>query len=364
MFDNHQRIRNTTTVLIIFLFVLTLLFTAGCSDVGHKPLTFKMWLLKIDADGNEQWTTTIDGDPNGRGEGMIQTRDGGYAIAGTGTGPIPRIVTLDADGEAISDMTIGSPPDYGNSLVEAPGGGYAITRRSAGLTRVNESGTVLWSTPLGEESDPLLWEVDKGWRVVRAPDGGYAVAGNNRSVRLDEDGAIVWETTFAPDQSASTIIAVPTGGFVTGGTCDAGVWVTQLNAEGDSVWNRTFSTESPARLYIVRLSPDGTYDLIYETTRQTKRNEPAGKRVTEITEVSLSADGELIGERPVQVTQSIIATDDGGYVYASTSHIVRLDNEGTTMWDASLDIGDDIKVGPIIQTADGGFAISGELLDF
>ena len=86
--------------------------------------------------------------------------------------------------------------------------------------------------------------------------------------------------------------------------------------------------------------------------------------VTEITEVSLSADGELIGERPMQVTRSIVATDDGGYAYASTSRIVRLDNEGRVMWDASYDIGDEVMVGSIIQTADGGFAITGELLDF
>lgn len=359
MFDNRLKIRSTVAVLIIFIFLLTLLFTAGCSDKGHKDLTFDIWVLKIDADGNEQWTATINGDPNGRGAQMIQTLDGSYAIAGTGSGPIPRIVTIDAKGETMSHMTIGTSPDYGESLVEVPGGGYVLAQHSGVLTQVSESGTVLWSTTMGRERDN--WPI---WTVVRTPDGGYTVAGNNRSVRLDENGTILWEKTFVPDRRASTIIALPVGGFVTGGTCDVGIWVSMLDAEGDSVWDRTFSIESPASLYIVRLSPDGTYDLIYGISRQPKGNEPAGKMVTEITEVSLSADGELIGERPMQVTRSIVATDDGGYAYASTSRIVRLDNEGRVMWDASYDIGDEVMVGSIIQTADGGFAITGELLDF
>ncbi len=216
--------------------------------------------------------------------------------------------------------------------------------------------------------------------LVRAPDGGYAVAGNNRSVRLDEDGTIVWETAFAPDRSASTIITASTGGFVTGGTCDAGAWVAQLNAEGDSVWNRTFPTELPTSLYIVRLSPAGTYDLIYGTTQEVEVNREY-RWITETNEVSLSADGEEIGERLVQVSRFIVATEDGGYTYAGYSNpqynelhesghrgsslqIVRLNNDGAVTWDKSFNIGNDRYVVSIIQTADGGFAIFGNSIYF
>ena len=109
-------------MLIIFLFVVTLLCTAGCSDVGHKPLTFDIWVLKIDADGNQQWTTTIGGDPNGMGTEMIQTHDGGYAYCGYshpqhndrqshGRPKAPlRVVRLDKVGEVVWDATF----DIGN----------------------------------------------------------------------------------------------------------------------------------------------------------------------------------------------------------------------------------------------------------
>jgi hypothetical protein len=321
--------------ILIALLVFTALFTAGCSDVGHKPLTFTIWVLKIDADGNEQWTATIDGDPNGQGNDMIQTMDGGYAIVGSGTGParppgtmttadgghvvvggnygLIRIVTLGAGGEAGLDLKTTTSPDTGHTLVEAPGGGYVVTTRLGYLKRIDETGTVLWSTDLGEESDEWAWQ------VVGAPDGGYAAAGENRSVRLDDEGTVLWETAFAPDRSAGTIIAAPAGGFVTGGTCDGGVWVARLDADGNPVWDRTVST--------------------------------------------------------------ITATDDGGYAYcgyANPQHndlrpleypgsplrVVRLDSAGEVVWDTTFKIGEHRPVTSIIQTADGGFALFGADLDF
>ncbi|WP_062399982.1 hypothetical protein [Methanogenium cariaci] len=192
---------------------------------------------------------------------------------------------------------------------------------------------------------------------------------------------ILWETAFAPDKNARTIIAAPTGGFVTGGTCSEGAWVTMLDAEGDRVWNRTFPSEFLTRLYTVRLSPAGTYDIIYATEQVITRG-PEYSFVTETTEVSLSAKGELIAERPVQASPFIVATEDGGYAYAGYSNpkynqlhesghrgtpplqVVRLDNDGEVTWDQSFNIGNDRYVTSIIQTADGGFAIFGNSIYF
>ena len=396
---NHlsPSMKTAAYTIIIVLLASTLLFTAGCSDVGHKPLTFTIWVLKIDADGNEQWTATIDGDPNGQGNDMIQTVDGGYAIVGSGTGParppgtmttadgghvvvggnygLIRIVTLGAGGEAGLDLKTATSPDSGHTLVEAPGGGYVVTTRLGCLKRIDESGTVLWSTNLGDERDEWAWQ------VVRAPDGGYAAAGTNRSVRLDDEGTILWETAYAPDRSASTIITAPAGGFVTAGTCDGGVWVSRLDADGDEVWDRTISTDLPARLYLVRLSPDGTYDLIYGTTQEIEVNYREYEWITETTEVSLAADGDVTGERPVEVSTTITATDDGGYVYCgyanpqysdlrshhypgSPLRVVRLGSAGEVVWDTTFKIGEHRDVTSIIQTADGGFALFGPYLDF
>lgn len=394
----HRGRRNVKAIILILCFALFMLFTAGCSDIatnGHTNITTASWILKTDANGKLEWTTTID-NPDLFLAAIIQVHDGGYAIAGTrgpgssgsvvtsgstiyattgpATGPTPCIVTLDAEGEIISEMTIGASPDSGNSLVEAPGGGFVLARNSGVLTRVSENGTVLWSTTVGAES-----EQSPGWTVVRAPGGGYVVAGNNRSVRLDEEGTIVWERAFAPDHTISTIITTPTGDFVTAGTCDAGVWTAQLDPEGNDVWNRTLTADARAGIHTVRLSMDGTYDLIYGITPYMTGSGPADERwVTQTTEVSLSADGGLIREKQVHFSQDIVATEDGGYVYAgfphnklpelhssgspgSPLHVVMIDNEGKIGWDASFSLeGDQQHVGSIIQTRDGGFVIFGD----
>lgn len=373
----HYPRRSAMYAILILLLALTIPFFAGCIDRGHRDLTLDTWVLKTDSDGSLQWTAIIDGDPNGRGQAMIQTRDGGYAITGTGTnadgnGPVPRIVTLDGDGNVISTMTFGTSPDYGSSLVEAPDGGYVVAMYSGFLTRVDENGNALWSTPLGGGSD---W-----WKVVGAPDGGYAAAGDARIVRVGEDGEIAWTAAFETDRNVGTIAAVPLRGFIAGGTAGADVWVARLDAEGNTVWDETLGSRSRDELYVVRISPAGTYDLVYGTVLDAG-NETADGRFTETTEASLAADGRLIGERPVNVSRVIVATEDGGYAYAgfivpefiglqplsypgSSLHVIRLDGEGMIAWDASYDIGDDRSVVSIIRTSDDGFAVLGSVYDF
>ncbi len=48
-------------------------FGAGGGDV---------YVVKLDEDGNLQWTRTIGGSVYDEGRSIIQTSDGGYAVAG------------------------------------------------------------------------------------------------------------------------------------------------------------------------------------------------------------------------------------------------------------------------------------------
>lgn len=220
-----------------------------------------------------------------------------------------------------------------------------------------------------------------GWKVIGAPDGGYAAAGDSRIIRIGEDGQMVWTATFEPDQNVSAVSAVPSGGFIAGGTTGAGVWATRLDAEGNTLRDKTLKSQSRDELYVAQISPAGTYDLVYGTVPDAG-NETADERFVETIEASLAtADGRLIGERPVHVSRVAVATEDGGYAYAgfvvpgftslqppgypgSPFHVVRLDHEGTVMWNASHEIGDDRSVVSIIQTSDDGFAVLGSVYDF
>jgi hypothetical protein len=48
-------------------------------------ITLDIYVVKLDANGNLQWTKTIGGESDDWDESLIQTSDGGYAIAGTTT---------------------------------------------------------------------------------------------------------------------------------------------------------------------------------------------------------------------------------------------------------------------------------------
>ena len=103
---------------------LTKSFSAGGHDV---------YVVKLDAAGNLQWTKTIGGPENEEGNSLIQTSDGGYAIAGFFTRSFGSgswgvyFVKLDANGNLQWTKTIdGEGDDSGSSLIQTSDGGYAI----------------------------------------------------------------------------------------------------------------------------------------------------------------------------------------------------------------------------------------------
>jgi hypothetical protein len=78
----------------------TISFGAGLADV---------YVVKLDANGNLQWTKTIGGKDFDEGHSLIQTSDGGYAIAGStksfGAGGYDvYVVKLDANGKPPMDQ--------------------------------------------------------------------------------------------------------------------------------------------------------------------------------------------------------------------------------------------------------------------
>jgi hypothetical protein len=362
--------------ILVFFLIFTVSFT-GCIDRGHRELGMDIWVLKTDARGAMEWKTVIDNDPNNRGMEIIQTRNGGYAIAGTGTdvrqnGPVPFIFRLDRNGNIQPDIHLNSTPDYGSSVAEAPDNGNAIASHSGNLTRVSGNGTALWSISLNGGSD---W-----WKVISVPAGGYAVAGGNRVIRINEDGTIAWTNTLEKYRNSSMIIAVPDGGVVTGGTVGSDVWVARLMADGQTVFDKTFSSISHHELYSIRITPAGTYEIIYGSTTHSG-NETTDRWVSETTEVSITDDGRQVGAKPVNVSRIITATSDGGYAYSgfavpeftefqpqgypgSSLQVVKMDDGGNVTLNVQYDIGNYGPVSSIIQTEDGGFAIMGNSYDF
>jgi hypothetical protein len=250
-----------------------------------------VYVVKLDANGNLQWTKTIRG---GGGSSLIQTADGGYAIAGDtysfGAGLLDvYVVKLDANGNLQWTKTIGGKKeDIGFSLVQTADGGYAIAgfTQSFGagkwdvyVVKLDANGNLQWTKTIGGPKD------DQGFSLIQTSDGGYAVAGFTKSfgageadvyvVKLDANGNLQWTKTIGGEyfDGGSSLIQTADGGYaIAGATQSFGaglldVYVVKLDAHGKPQWTKTIGTknENLTRSSIIQTSY-GSYVIAGSTS--------------------------------------------------------------------------------------------------
>jgi len=230
-----------------------------------------VYVVKLDAKGNLQWTKTIGGPESEEGNSLIQTSDGGYAIAGYtesfGTGDWDfYVVKLDAKGNLQWTKTIGGPEsEWGNSLIQASDGGYTIagttTSFGAGwkdvyVVKLDAKGNLQWTKTIGGPKD------DWGTSLIRTSDGGYAIAGYTESfgtgdwdfyvVKLDAHGNLQWTKTIGGPgyEIGFSLIQTSEGGYAIAGSYhlvddneSVVNVVVKLDAHGNLQWTKTIGGE-------------------------------------------------------------------------------------------------------------------------
>ncbi len=214
------------------------------------------WLVKTDAFGNVQWNTTYGGTGEDVACSLIATSDDGYAIAGVSGcsddfwywfgiflgGGDAWLVKTDALGNMQWNRTYGgAADDWASSLVETSDGGYAIAgtfnfTASFGpgsgdfwLIKTDALGSVEWSRTYGGEGEDLAYS------LVKTSDGGYAIAGtwyfsgpgfgsaDAWLVKTDSLGNMQWNQTYGSgynegDDFARSLVATSDGGYAIAGT--------------------------------------------------------------------------------------------------------------------------------------------------
>jgi hypothetical protein len=308
-------------------------FGAGEADV---------YVVKLDAHGNLQWTKTIGGPKIELGSSLIQTSDGGYVIAG-GTSSFGAgeadiyVVKLDAHGNLQWTKTIGGPDfDVGNSLIQTSDGGYAIAGStqsfSAGgqdvyVVKLDANGNLQWTKTIGGKKE------DGGNSLIQTSDGGYAIAGSTRSF----------------------------------GAGEADVYVVKLDARGNLQWTKTIGGPASETAFSLIQTSDGGYAIAGFTAS-------FGAGETDLYLVKLDANGNLqwtktIGGKKEDVGSSLIQTSDGGYVIAGGTssfgagkwdvYVVKLGADGNLQWTKTIGAkNENFSISSLIQTSDGGYAIS------
>jgi len=324
-----------------------------------------VYVVKLDANGNLQLTKTIDGQASEEGNSLIQTSDGGYAITGSYdivdgevyTGDV-YVVKLDAKGNLQWTKTIGGENwDVGFSLIQTSDGGYAIagitTSFGAGeadvyVVKLDANGNLQWTKTIGGKG----WDV--GTSIIQASDGGYVIAGSTTSfgagkddvyvVKLDANGNLQWTKTIGGPASdmGGSLIQTADGGYVIAGETESfgagedDVYVVKLDANGNLQWTKTIGGPEHDRGSSLIQTSDGGYAIAGIT-------ESFGAGEWDVYVVKLDANGNLqwtktIGGTKGEEGKSIIQTSDGGYAIAGTTasfdagdldvYVVKLDKNG------------------------------------
>lgn len=298
-------------------------------DINKLFNQIDIWLTKIDANGNKVWSKTIGGSLNDYGSSIIATNDGNFVIAGYSAskdGDVPGnvgqhdffITKINGNGEKIWVKNYGfSGHDHAHKIIQTRDGGYflagfseydGILGSGGGQDNGNGHGIghrgVLHGTGefIGVKLDSqgeFQWfryyggtQNDVVNDVIQSNDGGYVMVGYSEStnfditdnkgsydywvVKISEYGMLEWKHNFGGSgiDQAFGVTNTDNNSFIIVGksnskdkdvskpidTFDA--WVIHLDHHGNLIWEKSFGgTEFDTATTIRKLS-NGNYGVV------------------------------------------------------------------------------------------------------
>ena len=248
-----------------------------------------IWIIKLGENGNKEWEKTFNGDKNDVAYSIIQTKDGGYAIAAS-TGiklwgeDNCWVIKLDAKGDMEWDNNFGGANwDEIYSIIQTKDGNFITTgcvwskgagRGDVRVAKLNKRGDLIWDKTFGGS------ENDEAHSIIQTDDGGYVVAGftvledtGDRDfwvIKLDKDGNKVWDRTFGgtSEDWANSIIQNKNGNYMVAGwtkSMGAGktdVWIVKLDKRGNLIWDKTFGGSENDEAHSIIQTEDGGYAVV------------------------------------------------------------------------------------------------------
>jgi hypothetical protein len=225
-----------------------------------------VYLIKTNSSGNTIWTRSFGGAYEDIGFSVEQTNDGGYIITGSkginsSINCDVYLIKTDTGGNMIWDKTYGGPLiEQGDCVTQTSDSGYII----AGLTqsfgagyndvyliRTNKTGDTLWTKTYGGA------DYDEGHALVKTNDGGFLITGLATAgdgfgdvfiIKTTANGDTIWTKTYGGPNTeyGASVSKVLDGGYIITGTKYkvgwgyGDVYLIRIDANGDSLWSKTF----------------------------------------------------------------------------------------------------------------------------
>lgn len=341
------------------------------------------WIWKMDEKGDLDWQESFGGAGNDFLQSVKLTKDGGFILAGTSNSPKGTqknegsrgqediwIIKLDAKGGEIWQKTIGgNGQEKVNSIIQTKDGGYLIAGSSSSdksgeksedgrgnldywIVKLDKDGKIEWQKIYGGKQLDILKS------VVQTVDGGYIFGGYSNSVasgdklennigvgdywiiKTDDKGEMEWQRTLGGDKDDQLNILLQTqdAGFILGGNSNSNAtnhkskgskgtdfWVLKLDSKGDILWQETYNYGNVDVLTSIIENNDGSM-LIggYAQSEVIGTSKKDKEGINDYIALKIDSKGEeiwvqTIGSNGEDLLKKLIETRDGGYLLAGTS---------------------------------------------
>lgn len=241
-------------------------------------------IIKMDDNGNILWTKTWGGTGRDRAQEIVQTSDNGYIVCGYTTSPPAQyfdgfLLKLNASGDTTWSRRYGTAlfEDF-NSVKQLADGGYIAGGQGNNggngldqyLVRTNSSGDTTWTKrfgTLGTDNIEYIHPVADGFLLAGGTDGTGSDGNNGYIVKTDLSGVVVWTKVYGGSLADDFHEIEPTldGNFILSGTTsssgpiDPNMWMFKVDANGDSIWARTYGGNNHDHGYSAMPTSDGGY---------------------------------------------------------------------------------------------------------
>jgi len=389
----------------IYIFILAVsLLSTGCQSLATDPGNSTIGEVKSD-EGLNYW----GGAYNDEGHAVVQTYDGGYAVAGTQYSSETQydvsLVTFNSSLVEqntkvldFADATSNSFTNYATDIQQTPDGGYISvgstfngTDYDALVIKFNTSLDTVWTTSIGTAGSD-----DFGNSIGIMSSGNYLVCGTSYDATNHDHDITVWGLTSAGTSVTPSIYAetnnglhdygnyaeqTSDGGIIIIGTQGNEISLIKLISDGDGTYSADtgFSTDgflttgtanNDEGVYVQQLY-DGSYIIVGNT--QAGTGQQSNVYINTITSIGGSGTAVTMGGAYNDKVTCVRQTEDGGFIFTGSKYgqstmqdvwVVKLTAALTVHWNYTYG-GDNNDHGQsIAQTYDGGYVITGSTMSY
>lgn len=246
------------------------------------------WVFQLNRHGELMWSHIFGGEKSDEAKAVIQTSDGGFAVAGfsfsyaKGQSDI-WMLRLNAVGDEIWQETYGGTgTEQAYSIIETKDEGFLLggfqtygktNKADMLLVKVDRKGKGLWRKPIQAVGNDVVES------VVETPEGDYLAAGwaysnANKSldakvVKVSPGGKILWEQSYGGKgkDAVYDIIRTPDNAYVMAGQTgsfnnSSDFWILKLKGDGKTIWQKRTNGDKNDWAHAVALAKDGGYVVV------------------------------------------------------------------------------------------------------